>query len=116
VAQDRVRLETHRARKPHDVLGMLLERPTLLPGLIRASVGALIDEHEPELIGEGIEVIRPHRMIEPGPPMQAQDRVALSALDHVDPDVSDVHQPPLTHRCSLLPRPMTAHTAGLPRS
>ena len=67
----------------------LRQRPGAFRCRVRFSLGAFIDKDQAIAIGQWIEVVAEHMVIQSRSAVQNDDRVASTALDHVQPRVAD---------------------------
>jgi Zn-dependent protease len=76
VAEDGVALEAERDGEGVDVARVLLERPRLRRRRVRAPLGPLVDQQQPEGVAERVEVVPNSVWSSPGPPCRTMSAVA----------------------------------------
>ncbi len=86
MSQHRVALETHRAGQHDDVLRVTLQGPRRGIAWLRTTLGALIDQHQPDpSFDQWIEVVGELVMVQPRPAVQHQQREPVLRPSFHDP-------------------------------
>jgi hypothetical protein len=93
VAGHRVPVDPERPGQQRDVRRHLRERPGLTRGVRGPPLGPLVDEHKPEPVGQGVQVVAPHVVVGPGTPVEADQWRPGPALHDEERCVADVYQP-----------------------
>ena len=93
VSEDGVAVQAERTSQHDHVLGVPLQGPGAFRRHLRAAAGSEVDEQQPvAALGQRIEVIGELVMVEAGPAVQHDHRVALAAVDHPQRGVVDADQ------------------------
>ena len=92
MAEDRVGAQLQGAGQRADVCRHLAEGPGRGVARCRATLCALVDQDQPVAVAERVEVVGELVVVEPGPAVEQQQRVALAPLDDVQLRVTDVDQ------------------------
>ena len=101
-----VAVEAHRLGELADVGRHPLERPRLDRRAVGQALAAQVDEHEPELVAQRVEVVAEHVVVERGPAVDDEQRQPVgAAFDHVQAGVGDLDVAPHAAHPSYGPAP-----------
>ena len=90
--EHRVAVQVHRPRQHDHVLRHPLERPRRLRRPLRPAVRSLIDQQQPELVGQRIQVVGELVMVQPRPAVEHDHGIAGSPFDDEQARVVDADE------------------------